>query len=171
MAWPGTPGGIARELVAKVAPYNILGDMLFLYIFGDNIEDACGHLRYLALYLVCGVFASTLWMLTAWRSPYPAVGASGAISGVLGAYFVVFPGARIRTLVTFGFFWRVTRVPAYLMIGLWFLYQFLLALTPMNTGVAYWAHVGGFVMGTALAKVFRLRERRRPEPHFPYYYR
>jgi len=145
---------------------HLLGNMFFLYIFGDNVEDACGHLRYLIFYLACGVAASALWMLTAWGSRYPAVGASGAISGVMGAYFILFPRARIRTLVRIGFIWQVIRVPAYTMIGLWFLYQLLLASIPLNTGVAYWAHVGGFIAGIALAKLFRPRER----PSVSYYY-
>ena len=140
---------------------HLFGNMLFLYIFGDNIEDACGHLRYIAFYIACGFAASALWMVTEWGATYPAVGASGAISGVMGAYFVMFPGARIRTLVRFGFFWRVVKVPAYVMIGLWFLYQFLLALIPISTGVAYWAHIGGFVAGIALAKIFKPSERNR----------
>jgi len=139
---------------------HLLGNMLFLWIFGDNIEDCCGHLRYLAFYLACGVAASAFWMITAMGSPYPAVGASGAISGVLGAYFVLYPEARIRTLVGFGIFMRVIRVRAYTMIGLWFAYQFILALIPMNTGVAYWAHIGGFVAGIALARVIRPKLRR-----------
>ena len=138
------------------------GNMLFLYVFGDNIEDACGHLRYLAFYVICGLAASIIWMLTAWGSTVPAVGASGAISGVMGAYFIMFPSARVRTLVSVGFIWRVIRVPAYIMIGLWFVYQFLLALAPINTGVAYWAHVGGFVAGIAISMLLNpmLRHRR-----------
>lgn len=133
---------------------HLLGNMLFLHIFGDNIEEAYGHLRYIAFYVACGIAASVLWMVTAWGSAVPAVGASGAISGVMGAYFIMFPGTRIRTLVRLGFLWRVVRVPAYTMIGVWFLYQFLLALIPISTGVAYWAHIGGFVVGIAFAKFF-----------------
>lgn len=148
---------------------HLLGNMLFLHIFGDNIEDAFGHIRYLAFYIVSGVAASAFWMFTAWGAQYPAVGASGAISGVMGAYFVMFPGARIRTLVSAGFFWRVVRVPAYVMIGLWFVYQLLLALIPMNVGVAYWAHVGGFGAGFAIAKAFKPWERARPTTYIRYY--
>ena len=139
---------------------HLLGNMLFLTIFGDNIEDCCGHIRYLAFYIASGVTASALWMLTAWNSPYPAVGASGAISGVLGAYFILYPNVRIRTLMGVGFFWRVIRVPAYVMIGLWFLYQLILASIPLNTGVAYWAHIGGFIAGMALSKIIKPRLRR-----------
>ncbi len=150
---------------------HLLGNMLFLWIFGDNIEDCCGHLRYLVFYLTSGVAASAFWMLTAWGSQYPAVGASGAISGVLGAYFVLYPRARIRTVVGMGFFWRVVRVPAYIMIGLWFVYQFMLALVPLNTGVAYWAHVGGFVVGIILAKIIRPKLRKPSGSYNLEYYR
>jgi len=134
---------------------HLVGNMLFLHIFGDNVEGACGHLRYLAFYVTCGFAASALWMLTAWGSPYPAVGASGAISGVMGAYLIMFPRSRIRTLVSFGFLWQVRRVPAYAMIGFWFVYQLVLALLPMETSVAYWAHVGGFAVGIACARFFK----------------
>ena len=116
---------------------HLLGNMLFLAIFGDNIEDCCGHLRYLTFYLTSGVVASAFWMLTAWGANFPAVGASGAISGVLGAYFVLYPNAKIRTLIGVGLFMRIIRIPAYMMIGLWFFYQLLLASFPLNTGVAY----------------------------------
>ena len=141
---------------------HLLGNVLFLYIFGDNVEDACGHLHYLAFYITCGLAASALWTATAWGGTVPAVGASGAISGVMGAYFVMFPSARIRTLVSVGFVWRVMRVPAFMMIGLWFIYQFLLALVPINTGVAYWAHIGGFAAGIVISKLFNpmFRQRR-----------
>ena len=137
---------------------HLLGNMLFLFVFGDNIEDRLGHIRYIIFYLVCGVTASIIWMVTALNSPFPAVGASGAISGVLGAYFVLYPRARIKTLMSFGYFIRVTRVPAWVMIGMWFVYQLLLAFIPMNTGVAYWAHVGGFVVGWIIARLFKPRE-------------
>lgn len=140
---------------------HLLGNMFFLYIFGDNVEEACGHLRYLAFYLLCGLVASLFWLATSWGAEYPAVGASGAISGVMGAYFVLFPEARIRALVRFGFFWQVVRVPAYVMLGLWFLYQLLLAVTPLSLGVAYWAHVGGFLTGLAVARLFGSPKRRR----------
>jgi len=139
---------------------HLLGNMLFLTIFGDNIEDSCGHLRYLAFYLTTGITASALWMLTTWNSSYPAVGASGAISGILGAYFIIYPNVRIRTLIGVGFFWRVIRVPAYAMIGLWFLYQLMLASVPLNTGVAYWAHIGGFLAGMTLARIIRPKLRK-----------
>ena len=150
---------------------HLLGNMLFLAIFGDNIEDCCGHLRYLAFYLASGIAASALWTLTAWGANFPAVGASGAISGVLGAYFILYPNAKIRTLIGVGFFWRMIRVPAYMMIGLWFIYQLLLASLPLNTGVAYTAHIGGFLAGMALSRVIRPKLRRRQVHRDLEYYR
>lgn len=131
------------------------GNMLFLWIFGDNIEDCCGHLRYLLFYTATGVAAGLIWTLTAANSPYPAVGASGAISGVLGAYFILYPRAKIRTLIGAGLFFRIIRIPASAMIGLWFVYQIILASLPINTGVAYWAHIGGFAAGLALSRIMR----------------
>lgn len=133
---------------------HLIGNMFFLYIFGDNVEDSFGHLGYLLFYFASGVLASLIWMLTELGSPYPAVGASGAISGVMAAYLLLFPDARIRTLVIFGFFWQVARVPASMMIGLWFLYQLLLAFLSFDAGVAYFAHIGGFIAGLLLTKIF-----------------
>jgi membrane associated rhomboid family serine protease len=136
---------------------HLFGNMLFLFIFGDNIEDRLGHLRYLFFYMICGVGASAVWMFTNLEGMIPAVGASGAISGVLGAYFVLYPYARIRTLMGFGYFIRVIRVPAWLMIGLWFIYQLLLSFLPYNTGVAYWAHIGGFAIGWICSRFLKQR--------------
>ena len=142
--------------------------MLFLWISGDNIEDniVCrssskwvGRIVYLGFYILCGVAASLTWIVTAWDSPIPAVGASGAIAGVLGAYFIFYPSRMVRTLFGYGFFFRVIRVKAYVMIGYWFVYQFVMALLPINTGVAFWAHVGGFVVGILMAMFFRPRSR------------
>jgi membrane associated rhomboid family serine protease len=144
---------------------HLLGNMLFLAIFGDNIEDCCGHLRFLGFYITSGVTASIFWMITVWGSNIPAVGASGAISGVLGAYFILYPNVRIRTLMGIGIFWRVIRIPAYVMIGLWFLYQLILANFPLSTGVAYWAHIGGFIAGMALASIIKPRIRK-PQAYY-----
>lgn len=138
--------------------FHLGGNMLFLWIFGDNIEDSYGHLRFLIFYLFCGVISSFFWLLTAWGSSRPAVGASGAISGILGAYIVLHPRARIRTLISMGFFIRIARIPAFIVIGLWFVYQFLLALVPVNTGIAYWSHIGGFIAGLILARSIKPRE-------------
>lgn len=134
---------------------HLIGNMFFLYIFGDNVEDSFGHLGYLIFYFASGVLASFVWMLTEWGSTYPAVGASGAISGVMAAYLLLFPDARIRTLVRFGFFWQIIKVSASMMIGLWFLYQLLLALLSFDAGVAYFAHIGGFIAGLVLTKIYK----------------
>ncbi|MEM3737410.1 MAG: rhomboid family intramembrane serine protease [Candidatus Bathyarchaeia archaeon] len=141
---------------------HLLGNMLYLYIFGDNVEDMCGSVVYLVFYLLCGVVASLMHMLTAWGSAIPTVGASGAISGILGAYVVLFPKVRIRTIIILGFIIRPILVPAYWLIGFWFIYQFLLALSAVETGIAYWAHVGGFVAGVVLIKPFARRKHLHP---------
>ncbi|MGB9622386.1 MAG: rhomboid family intramembrane serine protease [Candidatus Bathyarchaeia archaeon] len=133
---------------------HLIGNMFFLYIFGDNVEDFFGHLGYLLFYFTSGVLASLMWMLTEWGAPYPAIGASGAISSVMAAYLLLFPNARIRTLISFGFFWRIIKVSASMMIGFWFLYQLLLAFLSFDTGVAYFAHIGGFIAGLILTKIF-----------------
>jgi rhomboid family protein len=126
---------------------HILGNMLFLGIFGDNVEAAFGHLRYLLFYFVCGVGAGLLHIAFNFHSHIPALGASGAISGVLGAYIVLEPRNRILTLI----FVFVVRVPAIVVLGLWFVLQFLSGLGSLgstaNGGVAVWAHIGGFLLG------------------------
>jgi len=142
------------------------GNMLYLYIFGDNLEDMCGHLSYLIFYLVCGISASLLFMASAWNSTMPAIGASGAISGVLAGYVILFPKVRVMTAIPIGFFIRVVHVPAFVMIGLWFVYQFLLAIIGAETGVAYWAHIGGFLAGLVFVRMFARRKH-----YHPLYYR
>ena len=156
------------------------GNMLYLYIFGDNVEDAFGHLRYLLFYLACGVgatvwhIASIMISLPAARAlslAIPAVGASGAISGVLGAYMVLYPHARIRTLVI-SWFVHVITVPAYYYIGIWFIYQLamgLFSLTGLFSNIAFWAHVGGFVTGVAAVKLLGVKPRRRRVVYRIYY--
>ncbi|GBC98921.1 hypothetical protein HRbin17_01440 [bacterium HR17] len=141
---------------------HLLGNMWFLFLFGDNVEDAMGHLRYLAFYLVCGLVATLAHIAVSPTSPIPVVGASGAISGVVGAYLVLFPTARVLTLVPIFFFFDIVLLPALIFIGLWFVFQFasgvFALLAPDISGVAWWAHIGGFVAGVLLAPL--LRERR-----------
>ena len=138
------------------------GNMLYLWIFGDNVEDRMGRGRYLLFYLLGGVAASLAHILTNPTSRVPTVGASGAIAAVLGAYLVLYPQSRVLTLIPLGFFVRLTLLPASLVLGAWFVLQLfsgMLALGgPDVGGVAFWAHVGGFVTGVALAKVFARRE-------------
>ena len=145
---------------------HVIANMWFLWIFGDNIEDHLGHLRYFILYLVCGIAASGTHILFNLGSDVPSVGASGAIAGVMGAYFVLFPSARVLTLIPF-FFLYLTWLPAWLILGYWFVLQFIsgaaTAITPAGQGsggVAFWAHVGGFLTGVALIKIFPQRARR-----------
>jgi len=136
------------------------GNMLFLFIFGDNIERLFGSLKYLVFYLVCGIVAALAQVYSSPDSVIPSLGASGAISGVLAAYLLNFPQNPIRVLLIFGFFVLMRTVPALLMIGLWFLIQFVngigaIAVSTQTSGVAYWAHIGGFAAGLVLALLLR----------------
>jgi membrane associated rhomboid family serine protease len=133
--------------------FHLFGNMLYLYIFGDNVEDVFGHAGYLVFYVFCGLAASFAHIMSLASPPLyeiPVVGASGAISGVLGAYLVLYPKARVLTVVFYG--WPIiVPLPAMLFLGVWFLMQWLLGFFDEAGGVAYWAHVGGFIMGIILA--------------------
>jgi membrane associated rhomboid family serine protease len=145
---------------------HVLGNMWFLYIFGDNIEDYLGHFTYLVFYVLCGLFAMATQVAMYPHSNLPTVGASGAIAGVLGAYFILYPRARVLTW----FFVFVFYVPAWIMLGYWFVLQFLAGAVTLSVaqtgrdvgGVAVWAHVGGFVAGLVMVKLFPERSRRTP---------
>jgi membrane associated rhomboid family serine protease len=149
--------------------FHIGGNMLYLWIFGDNVEDTLGHGRFLFFYLVAGVAAAAAQTVVAPASTVPMVGASGAVSGVLGAYLLLFPHARVLTLVTFGFYFRFIYIPAMIVLGFWVVVQFLngvltyssVAAGQESTGVAWFAHIGGFVAGVALLFLFRPRGTRR----------
>jgi membrane associated rhomboid family serine protease len=125
--------------------------MLFLYVFGDNIEDAFGHIGYLIFYIFCGIGSSVIHVLFNWHSSLPAIGASGAISGVMGAYAVLYPRARVLML----FFVFLIPIPAILVLGYWFVLQFLEGIGEFGAsasgGVAWWAHIGGFLIGAVIA--------------------
>ena len=141
--------------------FHVLGNMLYLYIFGDNVEDRLGHARYLAFYLLCGLAAGAAQAITNPDSGVPMVGASGAIAGVLGAYLLFYPGARVVTLVfAFLFIFRA-EVPAVFFLAFWFLLQLGSGVASLGHaatgGVAFWAHVGGFVAGMVLAPAMRER--------------
>ena len=141
---------------------HVLGNMLYLYIFGDNVEDRLGHVRYLLFYLLCGCAAGAAQTLSGPDSPVPMVGASGAIAGVSGAYFLFFPGARVVTLVPIFFFLQVMEIPAVVFLLIWFVMQLMLGLAALGAhagagGVAFWAHVGGFVAGMVLGPTLRGR--------------
>jgi membrane associated rhomboid family serine protease len=137
---------------------HIVGNMWFLWVFGANVEGRMGSASFLLFYLICGVGSSVAQMVFSWGSHVPALGASGAISGVLGAYVVFFPTSRILTLVPLFIIWFTARIPALLFIGLWFLIQFISGVGSLGIknagGVAWWAHVGGFILGLALARTF-----------------
>jgi membrane associated rhomboid family serine protease len=134
-------------------------NMLFLWIFGDNVEDSMGHARYLIFYLACGTAAALAQAVVNPDSTVPMVGASGAISGVLGAYLLLHPHATIRTVIFLGLFVTMMHLPALIVLGLWFLMQLVSAALSNSgaPGVAFWAHVGGFVAGMALVPFFKKR--------------
>jgi len=138
---------------------HLAGNMLFLWIFGDNVEDSMGHARFVLFYLVAGLAAALTQGLLNPGSTVPMIGASGAISGVLGAYILLHPRATVRVLIFLGFFVTIAHVPALLALGVWFLAQLFEAVaTPIDRpGVAFWAHVGGFVAGMALISLFKQR--------------
>ncbi len=141
---------------------HLAGNMLYLWIFGNNVEDILGHFRFIVFYLLCGFLAASAHVLTSIGSPIPMVGASGAIAGVLGAYYMKFPRARVRCLVFLFFFVTVVMLPAGLVLLLWFLMQVWSSLQPHSGhgGVAFFAHIGGFIAGWALIR--RFEPRRRP---------
>jgi membrane associated rhomboid family serine protease len=144
--------------------FHIGGNMLYLWIFGNNVEDTLGHMRYLLFYLACGVAAALAQTAIGPNSPVPMVGASGAVSGVLGAYLLLFPRAHVTTLIILGFFFRLVSIPAVFVLGFWIVVQVLNGLGTLGAsgGVAFFAHIGGFLAGMGLLFVLRPRPGRRP---------
>ncbi len=140
---------------------HLISNMWFLWIFGDNVEDVLGKARYIVFYLLCGLAAALTHFAVEPGSTLPVLGASGAIAGVLGAYLVLFPGARVVTLVPVFFFLQIMELPAFLILGYWFVLQILAVsvagLGPSSGGTAWWAHVGGFLTGVVLVLVMRPR--------------
>jgi membrane associated rhomboid family serine protease len=137
---------------------HLIGNMWFLWIFGNNIEEAMGHLRFLAFYLICGVIASISQILISPNSTVPTIGASGAIAGVMGAYLMLYPRARVWTLIFLVFFIRLVYLPAGVVLGFWILIQFVSGSMSMGQnagGVAFWAHIGGFLSGALLVGLFK----------------
>lgn len=140
-------------------PIHILGNMLYLWVFGDNIEDRLGRFKFVGFYLLCGIMASAVHVVTNPTIGVPCIGASGAIAGILGAYMITFPGARVLCIIPIGFFWPVVELPAVVVLGFWFVIQFFngaaafTSTTDAGGGVAWWAHIGGFVFGMALIRV------------------
>ncbi|MFQ5743223.1 MAG: rhomboid family intramembrane serine protease [Acidobacteriota bacterium] len=139
--------------------WHLLGNMLYLWIFGDNVEDAMGHIPYALFYLICGLGAALAQVAVSPGSATPMIGASGAIAGILGAYLVLHPGARVLTLVFLVFFVRIMYLPAIILLGIWFLMQ-LVSAASGGAGVAWYAHIGGFVVGILLVGGFVTRSRR-----------
>jgi len=148
---------------------HLLGNMWFLFIFGDNVEGRLGHVVYAPFYLACGLAAGWAQYLVGPTSVKAMIGASGAIGGVLGAYIVCWPQARVLTLVFIFYFIRLVELPALVLLGIWFLFQFLEGAASLGGtaggGVAYWAHIGGFLAGILLIKLLPARPSARPSPY------
>jgi membrane associated rhomboid family serine protease len=140
---------------------HLIGNMLYLWIFGNNIEDTLGHFRFMIFYLLAGLGAGLAQVFSDPQSTVPMIGASGAVAGVLGAYLLLFPRARILTLMFIFIFIRMIRIPALIVLGFWFLVQLLSVTSGFETGVAFFAHIGGFVAGLILVKVFQPQKARR----------
>ena len=165
-----TPTGLALPLFASMFLHggwlHLLGNMLFLFVFGRSIEDRYGHLKFLLLYILGGLAGTLVHIVLNAGSRVPTIGASGAIAGILGSYFISYPSARITTLVPVLFLFWTIEVPAVILLGYWFLIQFFTGFqmqaieTATQGGVAWWAHVGGFVAGFILALIMRPKRRR-----------
>jgi membrane associated rhomboid family serine protease len=155
--------------------FHLIGNMVFFWVFGNNIEDAMGHGRFVVFYLLCGAAAAATQIAISPSSAIPMVGASGAISGVLGAYLLLYPRVRVHTLIFLGVFVTTVALPAYVMLGYWILLQLLGGLPALagmeSGGVAFWAHIGGFVAGLVLISLFVKRENVERRPARAYRYR
>jgi membrane associated rhomboid family serine protease len=139
---------------------HVIGNMWYLWIFGDNVEDRLGKFRFIVFYLLCGLAASLAHILINSQSTIPTIGASGAIAGVMGAYFILFPKSKVLTLLPIFFFFYFVEIPAFFFLGIWILIQFLYGAVSVSQaeqagGVAWWAHFGGFLAGMVLVFVFR----------------
>ncbi len=139
--------------------FHIAGNMLYLWIFGNNIEDSMGHLRFVVFYLISGIIAVYTFSIVNPHSTIPMVGASGAVSGVLGAYLILFPRAKVLTLIPFGFYMQIVKVPALFVLGMWIVIQLINGMVSGGAGggVAWFAHVGGFLAGIVLVGLFKKR--------------
>ncbi len=148
--------------------FHLIGNMWFLWIFGDNVEDRLGHSRYLVFYVLCGLIAGYVHYALNPTSGVPTAGASGAIAGVMGAYYMLYPRARVLTLIPLFFWFEIIEVPAYFFLGFWFIFQLLQGtfslafVDTLSGGVAWWAHVGGFVGGVVLVSLLKKRRSYRP---------
>lgn len=151
--------GLVTHMFLHAGFMHIIGNMLFLWIFGDNLEEQMGHLGFLAFYLACGLAAAAAQIVAAPFSPIPMVGASGAIAGAMGGYLLLFPRARVDIVAIFIVFFKVFTLPAWVVLGIWFALQLFggFTVTGDQGGVAYWAHAGGFIAGLVLAVPLFLR--------------
>jgi membrane associated rhomboid family serine protease len=146
---------------------HLIGNMWFLWIFGDNIEDKLGHFKFIAFYFLCGIIASSVHVFFNSQSNVPCIGASGAIAGVLGAYMVTFPRARVVTIVPIFVFIQIMELPAIVVLGFWFVIQFFsgvasITASTSGAGVAWWAHIGGFAAGVIILYIVRIFSARKP---------
>ena len=155
------PGRQASNVVTSMFLHgswlHLLGNMWFLWIFGNNIEDSMGHMRFVAFYVICGLAAAMAQVIANPSSTIPMVGASGAISGVMGAYLLLYPRVKVFAIVPIGFFITSMALPAWVMLGYWFLIQIVsgfVSIGQQEGGVAFWAHAGGFIAGIVLIKLF-----------------
>lgn len=155
---PGDWSTLFTSMFMHGSWFHIIGNMWFLWVFGDNVEDIMGPFRFLLFYLLCGIVAAAAQVVTNLHSVVPMVGASGAISGVMGAYALLYPKARVNTLIFLGFYITTLEVPALFMLGYWFLIQVVSGLPSLvqssGAGVAFWAHIGGFIAGLGLIGLF-----------------
>ncbi len=165
------PGALASVVTLFTSMFlhggwmHLIGNMWFLWIFGDNVEDFLGHFSYLAFYLTCGILGNLCHVIFNWSSTVPSIGASGAIAGVLGAYLLLYPGARVLTLIPLFIIWPIVELPALIVLGFWFVEQFLLGFSSLATtsanmgGTAWFAHIGGFLSGMFLVTGAKRRRR------------
>ena len=164
---PATLAPLVTSMFLHGGWMHLLGNMLYLHIFGDNVEDRLGHFRYLFFYLATGIVAGVAQLVISPNSSLPMVGASGAIAGVTGAYFLFFPRARVVTLVPVFIFIQIVELPAVFFLFFWFAFQLLLGIGSLGTdasggGVAFWAHIGGFIAGMVLGPLLAQPRRVRP---------
>ncbi len=152
--------------------FHIFGNMLYFWIFGNNVEDVMGPFRFLVFYFLCGISAAFTQVIFSPNSVVPMIGASGAISGVLAAYFILFPYAKVYTLFWFFIFIRIIPIPAFFLLGFWFLVQLISGISALGAqssgGVAWFAHIGGFIAGLILVNIFK--EDKRSHYYHDYYY-
>lgn len=163
------PLTLLTSMFVHASLFHLVGNMLYLWVFADNVEDAMGPARFALFYLLCGLAAAGAQVAMAPDSQIPMVGASGAIAGVLGAYLILYPAAQVLTLVFLLIFVRIMYLPAVLLLGFWFLIQLMSAAGPSGAGIAWYAHIGGFLAGVLLIRFFAVRVKRRLVAIDPYH--